>query len=93
MTDAPMRQGAAGPKSRYPEQHAHFQHLFVVGRLPKTPGEMEIHRHRPSDFMLTKAFFTEDEAEQESARLNAQNGEYWSYFVRVVRLVPKGRGD
>lgn len=42
--------------------------------------------------MLTKAFFTEDEAEQEAARLNAQNEEYWSYFVRVARLVPEGAG-
>jgi hypothetical protein len=81
---------AEEPKPRYLERHARYQHVFVVGRLPKPSVGEETHPQISTDVMLTKAFSTEDEAEQEAARLNAENGDCWTYFVRVARLVPKG---
>jgi hypothetical protein len=37
--------------------------------------------------MLTKAFFRQEDAQDEVARLNELNGDFWHYFSCVARLV------
>ena len=42
------------------------------------------------DMMLTKAYLDPVDAQEEAARLNDLNGEFWHYFSCVARLVDGG---
>lgn len=66
----------------YPTPNARFEHIFVVVRrfIGDGPPDDEV--------MLTKAFWTEDAADAEAERLNAENAGHWSYEVKLARLVP-----
>ncbi len=67
-----------------------FEHVYVVGRVWRRsrqgdgPTSLE-----DLDLTLTKAFFSEEAADAEVARLNELNGDDWLYFARLARLVPK----
>jgi hypothetical protein len=74
------------------QPHARYRHLFVVGRIWKA-SLTEADQLTLDDLTLTKAFFSEEEANAEAARLNEMNGERWCYFARVARLVPESLND
>jgi hypothetical protein len=74
---------------RYITPHSRHQHLFVVARAPKDPGPEGLTLEQ---VYLTKAFETEELAEEEVKRLSAVNGEHWQYVVMLVRLV-KGEAE
>jgi hypothetical protein len=71
---------------RFPQRNARFEHAFVVLRcwIGESGGQQDV--------TLTKAFWTEAEADAEAARLNAENSDGWKDEVQVARLVPRDSG-
>lgn len=86
-------QPAGGGRKRRdsPQPHARFEHVFVVTRIAKGALSHGCCPLQQDDVMLTKAFFSQAEAENEAARLTSINEEFWHYFVCVARLVDKPR--
>ncbi|MEA2410961.1 MAG: hypothetical protein QOC77_1522 [Thermoleophilaceae bacterium] len=69
------------------QPHARHRHVFVVVRLDRADA---LARQRPADendVVLTKAFFSADDARAEVARLNGLERHESLYFFRVGRLV------
>lgn len=64
--------------------------MFVVVRLPKADRRVGEGPPNQGDITLTKAFATEDAAQEEVDRLNDLNGDHWTYFVEIVRFVEEG---
>ena len=74
------------------QSHSKYKHIFVVVRLPKPCQATENMEMSEDDVMLTKAFFRQQDAEQEVLRLNEQNEAFWHYFMCVARLVDQPNG-
>jgi hypothetical protein len=89
VADQPKGQSSTKAALRFVTENARFQHVFVVGRVWRSLPEGRDIKAVLDDLTLTKAFFTEGDANDEAARLNALNGgDNWLYFVSVARLVP-----
>ena len=73
--------------TQYPNPHSRHRHIFVVIRLHKSDLESGAALLGEEDVTLTKAFLKESAARAEVERLNELNGDYWSYFFTVARLV------
>jgi hypothetical protein len=61
--------------------------VYVIARLHRADALPEPRPVDENDVMLTKAFFSADDAKVEAARLNGLDSGLWVYFVRVARLV------
>lgn len=81
---------ASPPEKHAAQPHLRFPHLYVVVRMPRDMlGVMQSSGQEvlEAEVTATKAFWSEDEAEAEAARLNGLNERYNRYVVRVARLV------
>jgi len=91
-----MSESAAEDKPgrrRFPRPNARYRHVFVVVRLRRAASLTEDRPLKEDDVILTKAFSTEREAEDEAKRLNEMNSDLWRYFVSVARLAPESSGE